>query len=185
MYLIAGLGNPGPLYRKNRHNVGFMLVDRMAEQAGKRFRRVYPGSLTCLVERAGRPVLLAKPQGWMNLSGEAIREIVHRHPLELSQVLIVYDEVALPLGKIRLRRSGSAGGQKGMQSILEALSSQDIPRLRIGVGREDVPEDYSGFVLSNFDKEETKILDEVLDRALQAIDTLLSEGLDRAMAMYN
>lgn len=185
MHLIAGLGNPGPRYRKNRHNVGFMLVDRIAQQAGKSFDPVYSKSLACSVERAGDRVILAKPQTFMNRSGEAVVELLRRNPVDPAQVLIVYDEVALPLGKIRIRRCGSSGGQKGMESIIQALGTEDVPRLRIGISPGELPEDYPSYVLSNFEKDEEETLAQVLDRAAQAIDVILTEGLERAMALHN
>ncbi|MFQ5928566.1 MAG: aminoacyl-tRNA hydrolase [Acidobacteriota bacterium] len=185
MYLIAGLGNPGRFYVRTRHNVGFMLVDRIAKEVGKKFKRLGAHSLTCRVERARQSVILAKPQAFMNLSGPAVRELLDHCPVELSQLLIVYDDLALPLGAIRIRASGSSGGHKGMRSVIEALGTHDVPRLRIGILQGEIPAGYSEFVLHNFTKEESEILEEVFDRAIEAIDTLLSNGLERAMSLYN
>lgn len=185
MYLIVGLGNPGRAYQKSRHNVGFMVLDRLAAREGRKFRRAGAHSLTCGLERAGQAVLLAKPQTYMNLSGEAVRELVQQHPIELSRFLIVYDDLALPLGTIRIRASGSAGGQKGMKSVIEEVGTIEIPRLRIGIRPSGSPDDYSDYVLSDFSEEESDILEEVLDRTIQAIDMILTDGLERAMALYN
>ena len=121
----------------------------------------------------------------MNRSGRAVRELLERFPVPLSDLLIVYDEVALPLGKIRLRPSGSAGGHKGMKSILEILNSRDISRLRIGVAGEEDPEDLADYVLSDFHRKEMVALDEVLDRAIEAIEEYFRDGIEKAMARFN
>ena len=185
MYLVAGLGNPDPRYRKNRHNVGFMLVDRIARRAGKSLDHILPRSATCSLRRAGEQVILAKPQTFMNLSGGAVLELLRRYPVDQSRLLIVYDDIVLPLGKIRIRPSGSSGGQKGMESIIQALGTLEIPRLRIGISQDVLPEDYSAYVLSDFEKEEKEMLEEALERAILAIETTLSQGLERAMTLYN
>ena len=186
MYLVAGLGNPDPRYRKNRHNVGFMLVDRIARRAGKTLDHILPRSVTCSLRRAGEQVILAKPQTFMNLSGGAVLELLRHYPVDRSsRLLIVYDDIALPLGKIRIRPSGSSGGQKGMESIIQALGTLEIPRLRIGISQDVLPEDYSAYVLSDFEKEEKDMLEEALERSILAIETTLSQGLERAMILYN
>ena len=185
MYLISGLGNPGRTYSRNRHNAGFMLLDRMAGAARQQFEQLGCHSLGCVLERAGQHVLLAKPQTYMNRSGQAIREIIENRPVELSQMLVIYDDLALPLGKIRLRKSGGAGGHKGMGSIIGALETENVPRLRIGILRDESPGDYSTYVLDNFTKEELKILDEILDLAIQAVETAVTDGLEKAMSLYN
>lgn len=185
MYLISGLGNPGRAYSRNRHNTGFMLLDRMAGAARQQFEQLGCHSLGCVVERVGQNVLLAKPQTYMNRSGQAIREIIENRPVELSQMLVIYDDLALPLGKIRLRKSGGAGGHKGMSSIIGALETENVPRLRIGILRDKPPREHSTYVLDNFTKEELEILDEVLDFAIQAVETAVTDGLEKAMSLYN
>lgn len=185
MYLIAGLGNPGPRFENNRHNVGFMLLDRMASRHKLQFDRVIGQAQLGLLGFSPQPVLLAKPLSFMNRSGFVIQELVRRYQIDLKKLLIVYDEIALPLGKIRIRVSGSSGGQKGMRSIIETLQTREIPRLRIGVRRGGVPSDYTSYVLADFSRSEFRILDDVLERAEQAVETVLSEGLDKAMAKFN
>ncbi|MFQ5739259.1 MAG: aminoacyl-tRNA hydrolase [Acidobacteriota bacterium] len=185
VFLIAGLGNPGARYQKTRHNVGFMLVDRLAESAGRRFRQSLKHSLICATRRRLETVILAKPLTFMNLSGQAVRELLIHYPVDPGRLLIVYDEVALPLGKIRIRLAGSAGGHKGMESIIGSLGRRDLPRLRIGVSQENPPPDLTDFVLSPFDRDEQALLEQSLVRAQQALDTILVEGFDRAMALYN
>lgn len=200
LHLIVGLGNPGPSYSRNRHNAGFMLAERLARsrhntgfRLAERLARLARGSdwrreahsRICTVERCGRQVVLAKPLTYMNLSGRAVKALLKMYPAPLERLLIAYDDFALPLGKIRLRRGGSAGGQKGMRSVIEALGSSEVPRLRIGIGPERPQSDVSEFVLSDFSSEEEPLLEQALDQAVQACDCWLSEGIEQAMAKFN
>lgn len=185
MFLVTGLGNPGTQYSLNRHNAGYMLVDRLAEQAGARFERQLKRSVSCTIACCGEDAVLAKPLTYMNRSGGAVLELLDRFPVPLDHLLVAYDEVALPLGKMRLRRSGSSGGHRGMQSILDVLQTEDVPRLRIGVGLDAPPEDYPEFVLSNFSKADLRVLDSVLDRACDAVKNWVSEGIEKSMAKFN
>lgn len=183
--LIAGLGNPGPRYQNNRHNVGFRVVELLASGRGKQFESRLTKSLSCVLTARNGDVVLIKPQTYMNRSGAAIRELLQSVQAEPAELLVVYDDEALPLGDLRIRRSGSAGGQKGMQSIIDALGTRDIPRLRIGIGAERKPKDLSEYVLSDFTRAERRLLEEVLSRAVQAIDVILAEGLEPAMSRFN
>ena len=186
MHLIVGLGNPGEKYKNNRHNAGFMLVDLLAQRTGARFGRGARKSLACRTSIEGRPTILAKPQTYMNLSGEAVRELLVHFPSDLSRLLILYDEAALPLGVIRIRRSGSAGGHNGMKSVIQAVGGGDFPRLRLGISPgEGLPDNVKKFVLTDFRKSEREALEEMLERAADAVSTILTEGVDRAMALYN
>ena len=185
MYLIAGLGNPGPSYSQTRHNVGFMLVDRMAGEMGKRFEPLGRVTLHCRLRRENQDIILAKPQAYMNLSGLSVNELLYYWPVDLSRLLIAYDDFALPLGRIRIRRSGSAGGHKGMGSVIEAVGTQDVPRLRVGILGDKVPADYSEYVLQDFNREEEETLEGLLGHAVDAIDTVLCDGLERAMSLHN
>ncbi len=162
-----------------------MVLDRIARGCGRRFRSGLSQGETCLVELGDGEVLLLKPTTFMNRSGPAVRELLERFQVQLSDLLIVYDEVALPFGKIRLRPSGSAGGHKGMKSILELLGTREIPRLRIGVAGEQEPEDLAEYVLSDFHRDEMAVLDEVLDRAIDAIAACFRDGVQKAMARFN
>ncbi|MGH9339740.1 MAG: aminoacyl-tRNA hydrolase [Acidobacteriota bacterium] len=184
MLLIVGLGNPGPEHAETRHNVGFMVLDRMASESGQSFKPTLKRSLICRLDKPNPSVVLAKPQTYVNRSGLAVHEFLQSFP-DLTSLLIVYDDFALPLGTIRIRRSGSAGGQKGMKSIIEALGSQDVPRLRVGVLGDRPVQDYSEYVLSPFRRAERETLDEVLDRSVRAIDTIIQDGLERAMHVFN
>jgi len=185
VHLIVGLGNPGRVYRNNRHNVGFMLIDKLAEGADKRFEQFVDFSLTCRLDLCGQEVILAKPQTFMNLSGRAVKELLGRYSLKPSQLLIVYDDFVFELGMIRIRPTGSAAGHNGMESVIERVSSEEIPRLRIGISQGQPPLDYAAYVLEDFEEREGEILEEVLESSSQAINTILSDGLERAMSLYN
>ncbi len=185
MFLLVGLGNPGAKYSNTRHNAGFMLMDRLAQRSGGRFGRSSRKSFVCRTVIEGEPVLLAKPQTFMNLSGEAVRELLLRHGADPSELLVAYDDVALPLGKFRIRRSGSSGGHKGMASIAAALGTQEVARLRLGIGGQGAPGILTNYVLDDFKRSEQEILEETLERAADAVEMILREGMDRAMALYN
>jgi PTH1 family peptidyl-tRNA hydrolase len=182
MRLVVGLGNPGRRYRGTRHNVGFEVVERLARRWGARFRT--EGLAEVAEARfAGAPVLLAKPLTYMNRSGDAVREIVSRWRLSSSDVVVVYDDMDLPLGTLRVRVRGSAGGHHGMASVLEALGTFEVSRVRVGIGRPQ--EDAVDHVLSRFEPEEESRVDEVLERAADAVETLLLEGSAAAMERFN
>jgi len=184
MHLVVGLGNPGARYVHNRHNVGFRCVRRLAAVHGLEFRarkgaRVARGNL------AGRSVLLATPRTFMNESGRAVAPLVRFHKVPLDHLLVIYDDLDLPLGTIRIRPKGGSGGHRGMQSIIEALGSQDFPRLRIGIGRPPEGVDPADYVLQDFSTEEEALIREVLERAIAAVETWLNEGIDEAMGRFN
>ena len=186
MYRLAGLGNPGIEYQHNRHNVGFMLVDRLAAGSREGFSRTLKRSLTCQLRRRNQVLVLAKPLTFMNLSGGAVLELLHHFSLDLDHLLVAYDDFALPLGKIRLRASGSSGGHKGMESIITALGTEDVPRLRHGVGDDAVrAAEYRDYVLSDFPKRQREEVESMLDNALGAVDTWLTQGIGIAMSRHN
>lgn len=186
MHLIVGLGNPGPEYRRNRHNAGFMLVERLARMRRGEFR-YFAGadSLVCRTRIGGLEALLAKPLTYMNRSGLAVRELTARENVSNRDLLVAYDEAALELGRIRIRPSGSAGGHQGMQSVIDFLGTGEVPRLRIGVGQGPPGREMTDWVLSDFRKSEEAVLDEALERAAEAVEEFLSNGIDSAMALYN
>lgn len=186
MKLIVGLGNPGREYEMTRHNLGFMLIDRLLAKAnGRRFRSESSARIA-EVEIAGQRVLLVKPQTYMNLSGDAVRPLLERYaggnPADL---LVASDDVALPFGMIRVRARGSAGGQKGLKSIIERLGTQEFARVRLGVKPDHPLDDLSKFVLSPIRNRDRELLDETLDRAVEAVSVILTEGVERAMARFN
>ena len=184
-YLIVGLGNPGAEYRYNRHNIGFMLVDRVAEQLGVKFSRLESKALLTKGEHRGRRVVLAKPQTFMNLSGQSVGGLVRFYKVPLSNLLVAYDDVDLPLGTLRLRPDGGSAGQKGMSSIIDRLGTQDLPRLRLGIGRPPGRMEAADYVLQDFSSGEKELLRLMLDRAAEAALVFVAEGLETAMNQFN
>ncbi len=184
-YLVAGLGNPGREYAANRHNVGFMLVDRLAARLGASFSRLESKALVCKAEYQGRRMILAKPQTYMNLSGQAVGGLLNYYKVPLGNLLVVYDDVDLPLGTLRLRPGGGSAGQKGMQSIIERLGSQDFPRLRIGIDRPPGRMDAAAYVLQDFSRQQVEFLAPVLERAVDAVLVFVTQGLEAAMNQFN
>jgi PTH1 family peptidyl-tRNA hydrolase len=185
VYLIVGLGNPGAQYRHNRHNIGFMLLDRLAERLGAKFTRLESKALVTKGEYLGRRIVLAKPHTFMNLSGQAVGALVRFYKAPLSNVLVAYDDVDLPLGTVRMRPGGGSAGQKGMASIIERLGTQEIPRLRLGVGRPPGRMEAADYVLQDFPTGEKELLQVTLDRAAQAALLFVADGLEAAMNQYN
>ena len=185
-WIVVFLGNPGDKYENTRHNVGFMTADALGEKLNKPIQRLKFKALTNVVEYGGCRVLLMKPTTYMNLSGEAVREACMFYKLPPERVLVVSDDVSLPVGKIRLRRNGSAGGHNGLRSIIGQLHSDQFPRLRIGVGAKPHPDyDMADWVLGRFSKEDRKAIDAAIDRALDAMECLFTQGIDKAMSRYN
>jgi PTH1 family peptidyl-tRNA hydrolase len=177
--LIAGLGNPGREYEETRHNAGFMIVDRLAQRAGVAFRPE-PKWNAAIATTGG--VILCKPQGFMNTSGEPLAAVARFHKVPPAQVLAIFDDAALPLGRIRIRADGSSGGHNGMESIL--LHVGDIPRLRIGIGAADGGAMVQ-HVLGRFQPAERPILAEAIERAIEAVDCLQRDGIAAAMNQFN
>lgn len=185
-WILVCLGNPGDQYENTRHNVGFMTADALGERLGKPIQRLKFKALTNVVEYGGCRVLLMKPTTYMNLSGEAVREACQFYKIPPERVLVVSDDVSLPVGKLRLRRSGTAGGHNGLRSIIGQLHSDQFPRLKIGVGQKPHPDyDMADWVLGKFSKEDRKTIDAAIDRALDAIECVFSQGMDKAMSQYN
>ena len=186
MKVIVGLGNPGLEYEMTRHNLGFMLVDRLFERAGGRRFRNESNAKIAEVTLAGTRILLVKPQTFMNLSGDAARPLLeHYAEAEPSNLIVACDDVALPFGTIRVRARGSAGGQKGLNSIIERLATQEFARVRLGVRPDHPVEDLASFVLSPIPKRDRTALDQALERAADAIEVVLTEGVEHAMALFN
>jgi peptidyl-tRNA hydrolase, PTH1 family len=185
-YLIVGLGNPGSRFANTRHNAGFMAVDELARRHGLRFSQRQANAEVARGSIEGQPVLLAKPQTYMNNSGTSVRGLVHFYKIPLERVLVVYDDFALPLGTLRIRERGSAGGHNGLESVIRHLGTQSFPRLRIGVDQPDVAgHSHIAWVLGRFTKEEQRQLEEILPRAAEAIEAVLWIGIERAMNIYN
>ncbi len=184
-FLIVGLGNPGREYKDNRHNLGFMLVDRLAVRLEARGMKLQSKAIVTTARYEGTKLILAKPQTFMNLSGGSVQGLVRFYKLPLGSVLIAHDDLDLPFGVIRLRPGGGPGGQKGMASAIESLGTQEFPRLRIGIGRPPGRMDPADYVLQDFSRDETKELSTILDRAADAALTFVTDGLDRAMNKFN
>ncbi|HJQ67440.1 MAG TPA: aminoacyl-tRNA hydrolase [Blastocatellia bacterium] len=186
MKLIVGLGNPGREYEATRHNLGFMLIDRLMERAAGRRFRDEANSKVAEVALAGLRVVLAKPQTFMNLSGGAVRPLLERYGEgDPANLIVASDDVALPFGMIRVRPRGSAGGQNGLKSIIAALQTNEFARVRLGVGPDHPVSDLAAFVLSPIPKRDRERLDQVLDRAADALEVIVTSGVDRAMALFN
>jgi peptidyl-tRNA hydrolase, PTH1 family len=186
MWLIVGLGNPGPKYEWTRHNCGFMVIDELARRAGKGVKSPECQALTARATIGGEEVLLAKPQTFMNLSGVAVAALVKKYEgPEISSILVISDELALPFGKIRIRARGSAGGQKGLKSIIEKLGAQDFPRLRLGIAPDHPVNDAADFVLSEFPKKDRDALSRIVEQAADAVEAVLTIGVANAMSKYN
>jgi peptidyl-tRNA hydrolase, PTH1 family len=184
-FLIIGLGNPGREYRETRHNIGFMLLDRLAATLGTRFTRMQSRALVASGNYHDRKVILAKPQTFMNLSGKSVQGLVHFYHLPLSNLLLTHDDLDLPVGTIRIRPDGGSAGQKGMSSTIEYLGTNEFPRLRLGIGRPPGQMQAPDYVLNNFSRSEMEIMDETLNAALEAVLMWVTDGLDSAMNKYN
>jgi PTH1 family peptidyl-tRNA hydrolase len=182
--LILGLGNPGPKYRETRHNCGFRVVEELARRSKLSLSRLECKSL--LVE--GRGLVLAAPQTYMNRSGYAARCLSERREIEPADMLIVYDDVWLDLGQLRLRTKGGPGGHRGMESVIRNLGTENVPRLRLGVGNKDRPpqgEELEDFVLSPFDSSEKTVVEKMIERAADACEMYLREGAEPTMNRFN
>jgi PTH1 family peptidyl-tRNA hydrolase len=186
MWLIVGLGNPGREYEWTRHNCGFMVVDELARRAGREIRAPECQSLTTRVTIGRQEALLVKPQTYMNLSGGAVSALKKKHEVETaSSVLVVSDDLALPFGRIRVRPKGSAGGQNGLKSIIEKLGGQEFPRVRLGIAPDHPISDAADFVLAEFPKRDRDALAEMVARAADAVEAVLTIGIVDAMSKYN
>jgi PTH1 family peptidyl-tRNA hydrolase len=184
-YLLIGLGNPGREYRDNRHNVGFMFIDRLAVRLDARGLKIQSKAVVTTAAYQERKLILAKPQTYMNLSGHSAQGLLNFYKVPVENMLVAHDDLDIPFGTIRIRPKGGPGGQKGMASTIEQLGTNGFPRLRIGIGRPPGRMDPAAYVLQNFSKEEMKILSEILDRAADAALEFVTNGVNMAMNKYN
>ena len=191
MKLIVGLGNPGRAYANNRHNIGFICLNHFARTQGIQLDKKQGRARIGSGEVAGSKVVLAKPQTYMNLCGQSVSRLVRKFNINLDDLLVIHDDLDLPLGKIRIRQGGGSGGHKGVSSVITELGSQEFPRLRVGIGRPATPfgeiceADIIAYVLSDFTPEEKQVITQVVPRVSEAILCLLTEGLAAAMNKYN
>lgn len=184
--LIVGLGNPGIEYQFTPHNLGFLAIDRIAGNLGVAVRNRQCRALTARAATAGQPVILAKPETFMNLSGLSVRELVAEYQAGVkSDLIVIYDELDLPLGTIRIRQRGSSAGHNGMESILGALGTDEFLRIRLGIAPDRKIADSVKFVLTPFRRAQLKIVDEILDSAAEAVEVILKEGPEAAMNRFN
>lgn len=183
-FMIVGLGNPGRRYRGNRHNIGFMVVDQLSEQSKVEIGRKQLKALVGTGQFAQKRIILVKPQTKMNLSGSSVGPLVNYYKIPLSNLMVVYDEIDLPFGAIRLREKGGSGGHNGMKSIITALDD-GFPRLRLGIGRPPGRMEPAAYVLQDFQKEELPVVEEIIERSVSAIETYLTNGIETAMTRFN
>ena len=182
-WLVVGLGNPGAKYEHTRHNMGFLTVDLLAEQAGVKLNKVKFKSAYNIIPFAGSKCLVMKPQTYMNLSGEAVGEAARFYKIPADHVIVISDDIALPLGKIRVRGSGSAGGHNGLKNIIAHLGTDKFPRVKVGVG---APEhDIVDWVIGSFSAQERKVIDGLLDRVIDAAECIITDGVMSAQNRYN
>jgi PTH1 family peptidyl-tRNA hydrolase len=184
-FLIAGLGNPGREYAANRHNVGFRIADAAAQSLGVRFSRQQSEAFIASTQWKTAKVILAKPQTYMNLSGRSVSALMRFYQVPVERLIVCCDDIDLPFGTLRLRASGGSAGQRGMQSILDSLSTREIPRLRFGVGRPPGRMDAADYVLQSFNAEEESFLPALVEKAAEAALVFVETGLETAMNRYN
>lgn len=185
MYVVVGLGNPGKQYDKTRHNVGFDVIDILAKEYGISVSKIKHKALIGEGRVGNEKVLLVKPQTYMNLSGETLIDIYNYYKIDMENIIVVYDDIDLDVGKIRIRKKGSGGTHNGMRSITKCLGSNDFPRVRVGVSKPRPGQDLADFVLSRFRKEENDDVELGLEKAAKAVDAMIRENIDLAMNKYN
>jgi len=186
MWLIVGLGNPGEEYAGTYHNVGFRVLDRIAEREGVRIReRCGPALVSGKILLGGQFAVLVAPQTYMNRSGAALQPVFERFDSTAATMIVVYDDLALPVGKLRIRQKGSAGGHNGIKSMISALATDEFLRIRVGIQPDRETGDVRDFVLSRVAKNDRALLDQTEETAAQALETLIAQGIDQAMAQYN
>ena len=184
-YLIIGLGNPGREYNKTRHNVGFMAVDKICQDLGIHITRMQSRSLVGNGILENDKIILAKPQTFMNLSGQSVGGLVKFYKVQLENLLVIHDDIDLPLGMIRLRPAGGSAGQKGLESTMDYLGTRDFPRMRIGIGRPPGRMAAKDYVLQSFSSAEIETLQLIMGRASQAVQVFIKQSLEAAMNQFN
>lgn len=185
MKLIVGLGNPGVRHERTRHNAGYRVIDELALEARTGAWSMQCLSLVAAAVIATQQALLAKPLTFMNASGHAVQLLLEKHRLDPRDLILILDDLNLPLGRIRIRERGSSGGHNGMESVIRTLNSEEIIRVRVGIGEENMPEDKAGFVLSDFPPARAAALEEMIARAAQAVRSITTDGVSRAMSIFN
>lgn len=184
-YLIIGLGNPGREYKDTRHNIGFMLIDLLAEKLNARGMKVQSKAIVISALYEERKIILAKPQTYMNLSGQSVQGLLHFYKIPFENLLVAHDDLDIPFGAIRIRPTGGPGGQRGMADTIEQLGTKDFPRLRLGIGRPPGRMQAKDYVLQNFSKDDAKLLPEILSRGVEASLEFVMNGLNASMNKFN
>lgn len=184
-WLVVGLGNPGPKYADNRHNVGFMVVDALAQRRGERWKAHKAHAEVAETRLGGAPVVLAKPRSFMNLSGGPVVGLSRFYKVPVERVLVVHDELDIAFGALKLKRGGGAGGHNGLRSVTSSLSGPDYLRVRVGIGRPPGRMDAATYVLRDFSAAERRELGVVVERAADAVETVVAEGLEKAQNVYH
>ena len=185
MYIIAGLGNPGKEYENTRHNIGFDVIDRLAEEENIAVMESKHKALIGKGYVAGQKVILAKPQTFMNLSGESVRAAADFYKVDPEHIIIVYDDISLDVGQLRIRKKGSAGGHNGIKNIIAHLGTQEFPRIKVGVGDKPKKMDLADYVLSRFSKEDRAVMEDAFREAAGAVEMMIIQGADAAMNQFN
>lgn len=185
MWIVVGLGNPGKQYSATRHNVGFMLIQRLADKLNVRLKKRKYSAKAAQVELEHNPVLLVKPWTYMNKSGLAVKKLLECTGRRLNRILVVYDDLDIPLGEIRIRKSGGPGTHNGMASIVQEIDSTEFPRIRIGIGPLPPGVDATDFVLADFPNEEKKVIDDCLSLTEESVMHILADGIEKAMNKFN
>jgi len=184
MKVVVGLGNPGPEYRDTRHNVGFRVLELLAARHRVERQESKYDAIIGEIRINGEKVLLVKPLTYMNLSGRSVQPLVHWHKLDLADLMVIYDDMDLPVGSLRIRANGGSGGHKGMKSIIERLNTEEFSRARIGIGR-PTHHDPADWVLGRFSGHEKELMQSIVNKAADAVETWITEGLTEAMNAYN
>lgn len=185
MYLVAGLGNPGKKYRDTKHNVGFDVINLLSERLNVKVEKIKHQSLYGEVIINGEKVIIVKPQTYMNNSGISVRGFADFYKIPLENIIIIYDDIDIPIGNIRIRKKGSAGSHNGMKSIIYHLKDDNFPRIRIGIGKPSGEKDLINHVLGGFSKENRELVDETILRASKAVEEIIYSDLEKSMNMYN
>ncbi len=185
-FMIVGLGNPGKKYELTRHNAGFLFLDLLADKHGFNINKIQFKAITATAEIAGKKCLVMKPQTFMNLSGESVKQAAAFYKIPPENIIVIFDDISLPCGKLRIRRKGSDGGHNGIKSIINLLNSDKFPRIKLGVGEKPHPDyDLADWVLSTFKKDELSSLREAAEKSCDALELMISGNIDKAMSNFN
>ncbi|MDF2591728.1 MAG: peptidyl-tRNA hydrolase [Clostridia bacterium] len=185
MYVIVGLGNPGDRYAGTKHNIGFITIDYLAEQSGIKLNKTKHKAILGEGTIGGEKVLLVKPQTFMNLSGQSVMDIVNFYKVPSQNLIVIYDDIDLPVGKVRIRPSGSSGTHNGMRNIIYLINNQEFPRIRIGVGKQPDYMDLADYVMTKFNGEEKPLMEDAVKRSAMAVEEIVKSGINIAMNKYN